>query len=133
MKPLRVAMLTYSVKPRGGVVHSLAVAEALAARARGQLFAVGRPGEGFFRTPAVPATVVDHVPPDAAFDERVVAMIDAYRAGWRARSRDAAIRSMSSTRRTASRLTRRSRCATPASSRTSCAPCTTSTTSRRRR
>ena len=29
---MRVAMLTYSVKPRGGVVHALEVAEALTRR-----------------------------------------------------------------------------------------------------
>jgi len=28
--PLRIALLTYSTKPRGGVVHTLALAEALA-------------------------------------------------------------------------------------------------------
>jgi glycosyltransferase-like protein len=80
--PLRIAMLTYSVKPRGGVVHSIAVAEALARRGNAvELFAVGRPGERFFREPAVPATVVEHTPPDAPFDDRVAAMIQAYSAG----------------------------------------------------
>ena len=48
--PLRVAMLTYSVRPRGGVVHAIAVAEALAARGHAvELFAVGPPGAAFFR------------------------------------------------------------------------------------
>ena len=43
--PLRVAMLTYSVRPRGGVVHAIAVAEALAARGHAvELFAVGPAG-----------------------------------------------------------------------------------------
>jgi glycosyltransferase-like protein len=83
--PLRIAMLTYSVKPRGGVVHALAVAEALAQRGHHvELFAVGRPGEGFFRRPAVPAHVVEHTPPDAPFDERVAALIAGYREGLRA-------------------------------------------------
>ena len=42
---MRVAMLTYSVKPRGGVVHALAVAEALAGRGHDvELFALGAPG-----------------------------------------------------------------------------------------
>ncbi len=80
--PLSIAILTYSVKPRGGVVHSIAVAEALQRRGHTvELFAVGRPGERFFREPAVRATVVEHVPPDAPFDERVAALIDAYSAG----------------------------------------------------
>jgi glycosyltransferase-like protein len=84
--PLRIAMLTYSVRPRGGVVHAIAVAEALAARGHVvELFAVGRPGEGFFRAPRVPAHVIAHDPPDAPFDDRVAAMIDVYAAGLRRR------------------------------------------------
>jgi glycosyltransferase-like protein len=84
--PLRVAMLTYSVKPRGGVVHSIAVAEALARRGHDvELFAVGRPAERFFRESSVCAHVIEHVPPDAPFDDRVAAMIDAYSSGLRDR------------------------------------------------
>jgi glycosyltransferase-like protein len=78
-------MLTYSVKPRGGVVHALAVSEALARRGHEiELFAIGRPGETFFRRPAVPATVIAHTPPNATFDERIAALIDAYACGLRA-------------------------------------------------
>ena len=52
---VRVAMLTYSVRPRGGVVHALEVAEALAARGHDvRLFAIAPPGQGFFRAPPVP-------------------------------------------------------------------------------
>ena len=81
---MRVALLTYSVRPRGGVVHALAVAEALARRGHAvELFAVGRPGESFFRAPAVPAHVVEHTPPDAPFDERIAAQIAAYARGLR--------------------------------------------------
>jgi glycosyltransferase-like protein len=87
--PLRVAMLTYSVKPRGGVVHAIAVAEALAACGHDvELFAVGPPGARFFRAPAVPARVVAHVAPEASFDERIAATIAAYRDGLRAPLRD---------------------------------------------
>jgi glycosyltransferase-like protein len=82
--PLRVAMLTYSVKPRGGVVHAMAIAGALARRGhRVELFAVGRPGERFFRAPDVPASVMPHVPPDAPFDARIAALIEAYARGLR--------------------------------------------------
>jgi glycosyltransferase-like protein len=82
--PPSVAMLTYSVKPRGGVVHALAVAGALARRGhRVELFAVGRPGERFFRAPDVPASIVRHVPPDAPFDARIAALIEAYTNGLR--------------------------------------------------
>jgi glycosyltransferase-like protein len=83
--PLRIAMLTYSVKPRGGVVHALAIADALARRGHQvELFAAGRPGERFFRPPGVPATIVPHLPPDAPFDLRIQALIEAYMNGLRA-------------------------------------------------
>ena len=86
---VRIAMLTYSVRPRGGVVHALAVAGALAGRGHEvELFAIGPPGTGFFRTPAVPAHVVAHVAPDAPFDERICALIDAYTEGLREPLRD---------------------------------------------
>jgi glycosyltransferase-like protein len=81
---LRVAMLTYSVKPRGGVVHAIAVAEALSDRGHDvELFAVARPGERFFRPPAVPANVIAHTPPDAPFDERIASLIAGYACGLR--------------------------------------------------
>jgi glycosyltransferase-like protein len=82
----RIALLTYSVRPRGGVVHALAVAGALAARGHDvELFAVARPGERLFRAPAygVAAHAIVHVPPDAPFDDRVAAMIEAYADGLR--------------------------------------------------
>jgi glycosyltransferase-like protein len=82
--PLRIAMLTYSVRPRGGVVHAMAVAGALAEAGHSvELFAVGRPGERFFRPPPVRATVVRHVPPDAPFDVRIGALIRTYTDGLR--------------------------------------------------
>jgi glycosyltransferase-like protein len=84
MSAMRIALLTYSVKPRGGVVHALCVAEALAARGHQvELFAVGRPGEDFFRAPAVAAHMVEHVPPEIDFDARIHALIAAYRDGLR--------------------------------------------------
>ena len=109
---MNIALLTYSVKPRGGVVHALSVAGALAERGHAvQLFAVGRPGEGFFRPPPAPATIVRHVPPDAPFDARIAALIDAYADGLRDQL---AAASTSCTPRTACRPTPRSRCATRA-------------------
>ncbi|MGN2641210.1 MSMEG_0565 family glycosyltransferase [Nocardia takedensis] len=60
---LRVALLTYSTKPRGGVVHTLNLAEALArAGAEVTVVTLGRGGDtGFFRPvdPAVAVRVVD--------------------------------------------------------------------------
>ncbi|MBE3203764.1 MULTISPECIES: MSMEG_0565 family glycosyltransferase [Parafrankia] len=71
--PLSVALLTYSTRPRGGVVATLALAEALA-RAGHQvdLWTLARGGDtGFFR-PVDPAVRVRAVPfPDAPDDESV--------------------------------------------------------------
>lgn len=51
---LRIAMLTHSVLPRGGVVHALELAEALQARGHAvTLFAPAEPGQRLFRTPRV--------------------------------------------------------------------------------
>jgi glycosyltransferase-like protein len=86
---MRIAMLTYSVRPRGGVVHALSVAGALADRGHEvQLFAIAPPGAGFFREPPVPGHVIAHVAPDAPFDERICALIAAYTDGLRAPLRD---------------------------------------------
>lgn len=48
---MRIAQLTYSTKPRGGVVHTLALAEALAARGHDlEVWTLGRAGDdSFFR------------------------------------------------------------------------------------
>jgi glycosyltransferase-like protein len=59
---MNIALLTYSTKPRGGVVHTLALAEALAAAGQQvTVWTLGRGGDGgFFRTvdPAVRQVVV---------------------------------------------------------------------------
>ena len=59
----RIALITYSTKPRGGVVHTLALAEALArAGAQVTVWTLGRGGDGgFFRRvdPAVRIEVVE--------------------------------------------------------------------------
>jgi glycosyltransferase-like protein len=58
MKSLRIALFTYSTKPRGGVVHTLSLAEELA-RLRHQvhIYALST-GEGFFRPVDVPHTLI---------------------------------------------------------------------------
>lgn len=80
-RPLRIALLTYSTRPRGGVVHALELAEAL--REHGQqvrLFALEKPGRsGFFRPTNVPTSFIpvdERV--DEGMDERVARYIDAY-------------------------------------------------------
>ncbi len=83
-RALRVAMLTYSVKPRGGVVHALEVSEALARRGHAvELMALARPGEGLFRETPLPLRIVRHTPADAPFDVRIEAMLEAYAEGLR--------------------------------------------------
>lgn len=63
---MRIALLTYSTKPRGGVVHTLALAEALAARGEDvTVWTLGRGGDdAFFRRvdPAVRVQVVPFAP-----------------------------------------------------------------------
>ena len=61
--PLKIALLTYSTKPRGSVIHTLEIAEALAALGqKPYVFALDKDGKGFhrpvsFKTFAVPASV----------------------------------------------------------------------------
>jgi glycosyltransferase-like protein len=73
-----VALLTYSVKPRGGVVHTLALAEALhGAGYPVRVFALGDPGAGFYRTVRAPVTIVPAPPTLPTLEERVFASVDA--------------------------------------------------------
>ncbi|MFI5935361.1 MSMEG_0565 family glycosyltransferase [Actinoplanes sp. NPDC051494] len=77
---MRIALLTYSTRPRGGVVHTLALAEALAAQGQDvTVWTLGR-GGGFFR-PVHPSVRVEVVPfPDVpGVGERILRSIDALR------------------------------------------------------
>ncbi|SFS96164.1 MSMEG_0565 family glycosyltransferase [Saccharopolyspora flava] len=70
---MKIALLSYSTKPRGGVVHTLALAEALAAAGEDvTVWTLGRGGDtGFFR-PVDPAVRVRVVPfPDGPDGEDV--------------------------------------------------------------
>ena len=81
---MKIAMLTYSVKPRGGVVHAIEVSEALQRRGHDvELMALARPGEALFRSTTVPVRLVHHTPLDAPFDVRIEAMLEAYAEGLR--------------------------------------------------
>ncbi|MGW5332601.1 MSMEG_0565 family glycosyltransferase [Streptomyces bauhiniae] len=74
---MKIALLSYSTKPRGGVVHTLALAEALAALGEDvTVWTLGRGGDsGFFR-PVDPAVRLRIVPfPDGPADETVGARI----------------------------------------------------------
>lgn len=58
-EPLRIALLTHSVLPRGGVVHTLELAEALAARGHAvTVIAPAEPGQRLFRTLGCAAALV---------------------------------------------------------------------------
>ncbi len=73
---MRVALLTYSTRPRGGVVHTLALAEALAELGHAvDVWSQARGGDaGFFR-PVAPAVGVRLVPFPDLVDEDVGARI----------------------------------------------------------
>lgn len=76
--PTPVALLTYSVKPRGGVVHTLALGEALhGAGYPVRIFALGDPGAGFHRTVRAPFTIIPAPPALPTLEERVFASVDA--------------------------------------------------------
>lgn len=81
---MRVALLTYSTKPRGGVVHTLNLAEALAARGVDvTVWSLARAGDrGFFRAvdPAVTVKLVEFVDlPGDTVTDRIVRSISTMR------------------------------------------------------
>ena len=80
--PGGIAIATYSVRPRGGAVHSVELAEALATEgADVTLIALGDPAEGFFRPTSVPARIIQAPPRAATLTERVFSHIDALTSG----------------------------------------------------
>ncbi|WP_344735280.1 MSMEG_0565 family glycosyltransferase, partial [Nocardioides fonticola] len=83
---MRIALLTYSTRPRGGVVHTLALAEALvAAGAEVDVWTLGRGGDTTFFRPVAPGVGVRAVPfddPDPDVGVRIVASIEALRSAF---------------------------------------------------
>jgi len=77
---VKVALLTYSTKPRGGVVHTLALAEALAAIGV-DVHVYGLGAGGFFRPTSVPHTLFPVDAGDGSLEEKVFASVDALAAG----------------------------------------------------
>ena len=74
---MRIAQLTYSTKPRGGVVHTLALAEALTARGHDvQVWTLGRGSDTAFFRPVDPRVTVHVVPFSARDGEDVGARIE---------------------------------------------------------
>jgi glycosyltransferase-like protein len=75
---LPVGLVTYSVKPRGGAVHTVHLAEALhAAGYPVRLIALGDPDVGFFRPVRVPVTIIPAPPHLPTLEERVFASVAA--------------------------------------------------------
>jgi glycosyltransferase-like protein len=73
----RVALVTYSTKARGGVVHTLSLADALVDRGTDvRIIALAPPGQGFFRSVQAPYTLVPASPPAETLEERVFNAID---------------------------------------------------------
>lgn len=89
---MKVALVTYSTKPRGGVVHTLELAESLLADgAAVHVIALGDPSVGFFRETKVPATFIPAPPWAETLDERVFSSVDALADGLRPLAADFAI------------------------------------------
>ena len=85
---MRIALLSYSTKPRGGVVHTLALAEALARAGQDvTVWTLGRDGDtGFFR-PVDPRVGLSIVPfsdggPDEGVGERILRSIAVLRSAF---------------------------------------------------
>ncbi|MFG6095901.1 MSMEG_0565 family glycosyltransferase [Leptothoe sp. ISB3NOV94-8A] len=69
---LRIALLTYSTKPRGSVIHTLELAQALAELGHHPcVFALDKDGQGFHRPTAFPTCSVPAAPCDAGIDQLI--------------------------------------------------------------
>ena len=89
-EPRAVLLISHSTRPRGGLVHTLSLAEAL--RALGhpvRLVMLGDPVAGLFRPTPVPHTIVPAPPPAPDLEDRVFDAVDALEAGLRALVTDA--------------------------------------------
>jgi glycosyltransferase-like protein len=77
-----VALVTYSTKPRGGVVHTVELAEAL--HAAGQpvhVVTLGDPAQGFYRPVRAPTTILPAPSPAPTLEERVMDAVEALAGG----------------------------------------------------
>ena len=78
----RVALVTYSTKARGGVVHTLSLADALVDQATDvRVIALAPPGGDFFRSVRAPYSLIPASAPAETLEERVFNAIDDLEAG----------------------------------------------------
>lgn len=78
----RVALVSYSTKPRGGLIHTLSLGEAMHAQGLPVcVVSLGDPAQGFFRPVRVPHRLIDPPAPADTLEERVFASIDALEKG----------------------------------------------------
>ncbi len=81
----RIGMFTYSTHPRGSVVHSACLAEALCARGHDvTLFALSKNGAGFFRDLACKLCLIPAAPAPAELDQLIAQRIGEFVAGLEA-------------------------------------------------
>lgn len=78
-RPMRIAMLTHSTNPRGGVVHAMQLSEAMTALGHHVvLHAPDASGRGFFRTPACGVVTISTAPASTDMTEMVEQRIAEY-------------------------------------------------------
>lgn len=76
MQP-RVAMVTFSTRPRGGAVHTLHLAESLVAQGQPvHIFALGDPKQGFSRPTPVPFTICRSPGDNGSLEEKVMRSVE---------------------------------------------------------
>jgi glycosyltransferase-like protein len=79
MKPLRIALLTYSTKPRGGVTHTINLAESLAGLGHDVNVYALSSGNGFPSKVGVPHTLIQcPVKEYTSIDDKIRDYIDTY-------------------------------------------------------
>jgi glycosyltransferase-like protein len=80
--PVPVGLVSYSVKPRGGAVHTVHLAEALHESGYPvRVIALGDPEVGFFRSVRAPVTIIPAPPALPTLEERVFASVAALAEG----------------------------------------------------
>ena len=77
--PLKIALLTYSTKPRGSVIHTLELAQALSDLGHDPcVFALDKDGQGFHRQVSFTACAVPAQPCDGGIDQLIHQRIEEF-------------------------------------------------------